>query len=126
VIQQFHVVLDRSPEHSGLANIKAMWGAVFDGLFPLNGSNEETAAMIGVATLVVMLLWEKFRPTKLKLVPGALLGIGICRLVGAFPMIGVIVRSSANVRAGAETRRSTIMHGAWTCCRCLRFHLYRG
>jgi MFS superfamily sulfate permease-like transporter len=76
VIQQFHVVLDRSPEHSGLANIKAMWGAVFGGLFPLNGSNEEAAAMIGVVTLAVMLLWEKFRPAKLKLVPGALLGIG--------------------------------------------------
>src|SRR5580765_8048585 len=29
VIQQFHVVLDRSPEHSGPANIAAMWGAIF-------------------------------------------------------------------------------------------------
>jgi hypothetical protein len=29
VIQQFHVVLDRSPEHSGPANIVAMWSAVF-------------------------------------------------------------------------------------------------
>src|SRR5260370_41489842 len=28
-------------------------------------------------------------------------------------MTGVIVRSSANVQAGAETRKSTIMHGAW-------------
>ncbi len=33
VIQQFHVVLDRAPEHSGPANIAAMWGAVFGGLF---------------------------------------------------------------------------------------------
>src|SRR5215470_8863016 len=29
VIQQFHVVLDRSPQHSGPANIAAMWSAVF-------------------------------------------------------------------------------------------------
>jgi MFS superfamily sulfate permease-like transporter len=208
VIQQFHVVLDRSPEHSGLANIRAMWGAVFGGLFPLNGSNEESAAMIGVLTLVVMLLWEKFRPAKLKLVPGALLGIAaattaaqifhmtvnrvkvpaslgemitfphladlhgqtiagiagtacaiafiasaetllsaaavdqmqtraktnydrelaaqgvgnmLCGLVGALPMTGVIVRSSANVQAGAETRRSTIMHGAWILISVLAF-----
>jgi MFS superfamily sulfate permease-like transporter len=208
VIQQFHVVLDRSPEQSGLANIKAMWGAVFGGLFPLNGSNEESAAMIGVVTLAVMLLWEKFRPAKLKLVPGALLGIGVataiaqifhlavnrvkvpsnlrdmitfpslaglegqtvagivgtacavafiasaetllsaaavdqmqsraktdydrelaaqgvgnmlCGLVGALPMTGVIVRSSANVQAGAETRRSTIMHGAWILLSVLAF-----
>jgi MFS superfamily sulfate permease-like transporter len=208
VIQQFHVVLDRSPEHSGLANIRAMWGAVFGGLFPLNGSNEEAAAMIGLVTLAVMLTWERFRPEKLKLVPGALLGIAaattvaqafhlavhrvsvpanlgdmitfptlgalqsqswtgivgtacaiafiasaetllsaaavdqmqtrtktdydrelaaqgvgnmLCGLVGALPMTGVIVRSSANVQAGAETRRSAIMHGGWILLSVLAF-----
>jgi MFS superfamily sulfate permease-like transporter len=199
VIQQFHVVLDRSPEHSGPANIAAMWGAV-GGLLPLDGSKDEVAALIGLVTLVVMLVWEQFRPAKLRLVPGALLGIAaattvaqvfhlqvhrvsvpanlgdmitlpslaglhgmtwtgivgtacalafiasaetllsaaavdqiqtrvktnydrelaaqgvgnmLCGLVGALPMTGVIVRSSANVQAGAETRKSTIMHGAW-------------
>ena len=42
-------------------------------------------------------------------------GVGntICGLVGALPMTGVIVRSSANVHAGARTRMSTIIHGAW-------------
>jgi MFS superfamily sulfate permease-like transporter len=208
VIQQFHVVLDRSPEHSGLANIKAMWGAVFGGLFPLNGSSEEAAAMIGLVTLAVMMLWERFRPVKLKLIPGALLGIAaattvaqvfhltvhrvsvptnlgemirfptlaglesqswtaiagaafamafiasaetllsaaaldqmqtrqktdydrelaaqgvgnmLCGLVGALPMTGVIVRSSTNVQAGAETRKSTIMHGGWILLSVLAF-----
>ena len=37
----------------------------------------------------------------------------LCGLVGALPMTGVIVRSSANVLAGARTRTSTILHGAW-------------
>jgi MFS superfamily sulfate permease-like transporter len=42
-------------------------------------------------------------------------GIGnmICGLCGALPMTGVIVRSSANVEAGAKTRLSTILHGGW-------------
>lgn len=42
-------------------------------------------------------------------------GVGnfFCGLVGALPMTGVIVRSSANVQAGAMTRLSAIMHGAW-------------
>jgi MFS superfamily sulfate permease-like transporter len=42
-------------------------------------------------------------------------GVGnlLCGLVGALPMTGVIVRSSANVQAGAETRRSAILHGLW-------------
>jgi MFS superfamily sulfate permease-like transporter len=33
--------------------------------------------------------------------------------MGALPMTGVIVRSSANVLAGAQTRLSAILHGAW-------------
>ncbi|HKS15206.1 MAG TPA: SulP family inorganic anion transporter [Pseudomonas sp.] len=42
-------------------------------------------------------------------------GIGnmLCGLLGALPMTGVIVRSSANVQAGATTRFSTIFHGLW-------------
>lgn len=35
---------------------------------------------------------------------------GIC---GALPITGVIVRSSANVQAGAKTRLSSILHGCW-------------
>lgn len=42
-------------------------------------------------------------------------GVGnfLCGAVGALPMTGVIVRSSANVQAGAMTRASTILHGVW-------------
>ena len=42
-------------------------------------------------------------------------GIGnfLCGAVGALPMTGVIVRSSANIQAGAITRASTILHGVW-------------
>ena len=42
-------------------------------------------------------------------------GIGnvACGLLGALPMTGVIVRSSANVNSGAKTRLSAILHGFW-------------
>lgn len=42
-------------------------------------------------------------------------GVGnlICGFLGALPMTGVIVRSSANVEAGGKTRASAILHGAW-------------
>jgi MFS superfamily sulfate permease-like transporter len=42
-------------------------------------------------------------------------GIGnmICGALGALPMTGVIVRSAANLKAGAKTRLSAILHGAW-------------
>lgn len=200
VIQQLHVLLDRSPKATGPANIKAMGGVISTGLFPLDGSNEEWALLVGAVTLLVIFAWERLRPAKLKLVPAALLGIiagtltarllhlnvkridvpaslgdmlslttfanfatvhwapllgtatalafiasaetllsaaavdqmqtkvranydkelaaqglgnMLCGFLGALPMTGVIVRSSANVQAGAETRRSTILHGIW-------------
>ena len=42
-------------------------------------------------------------------------GVGniLCGIAGALPMTGVIVRSSANVQAGAKTRWSAVMHGFW-------------
>ena len=42
-------------------------------------------------------------------------GVGnlLCGAVGALPMTGVIVRSSANVQAGAKTRLAAVLHGAW-------------
>ncbi|MCH2594815.1 MAG: SulP family inorganic anion transporter [Pirellulales bacterium] len=42
-------------------------------------------------------------------------GVGnmICGFVGALPMTGVIVRSSANIEAGGKTRLSAILHGLW-------------
>ncbi len=41
------------------------------------------------------------------------IGNAICGALGVLPMTGVIVRSGANVEAGATTRMSAIMHGAW-------------
>lgn len=42
-------------------------------------------------------------------------GIGntICGLINALPLTGVIVRTSANITAGARTRLSAFLHGAW-------------
>lgn len=42
-------------------------------------------------------------------------GVGnmLCGLLGALPMTGVIVRSAANVQAGAATRVSTMLHAGW-------------
>jgi len=42
-------------------------------------------------------------------------GVGniLCGFLGALPMTGVIVRSAANVQAGAKTRLSAVLHGVW-------------
>ncbi|WP_394617288.1 SulP family inorganic anion transporter [Lentzea sp. JNUCC 0626] len=40
-------------------------------------------------------------------------GNTICGLLGALPMTAVIVRSAANVQAGARTRAARVLHGVW-------------
>ncbi|MDQ0792856.1 SulP family inorganic anion transporter [Streptomyces sp. B1I3] len=40
-------------------------------------------------------------------------GNAVCGLLGALPMTAVIVRSSANVHAGARTKASRVLHGVW-------------
>lgn len=196
---QFHVMLDDAPRASGLANIAAIPEAIMK-VFPIDGSVHHLAAVAGVTTIVTIVLWNKFKPEKLALLPGPLLGVlvgtmcalifalpitlvelpsnftdalniptgealngfldptiiglglvfafvasaetllcatavdkmhigartnydkelraqgignMICGAVGALPMTGVIVRSAANVEAGATTRASAILHGGW-------------
>jgi len=199
VVGQFHVMFDARPLPSGPENLAAMPGRLL-GLEPWDVTAAEMAFGVGLATILAMIGWEKMRPHRLRLVPGALVGVltgtavaailglpvarvavpdsivsavtlpdaGIvagllnpstiasalaiafiasaetllsaaavdkmhdgvrtkydkelraqgvgnllCGVAGALPMTGVIVRSSANVQAGAVSRLSAILHGAW-------------
>jgi MFS superfamily sulfate permease-like transporter len=40
-------------------------------------------------------------------------GNSVCGLLGALPLTAVIVRSAANIHAGARTRLSRVLHGVW-------------
>jgi MFS superfamily sulfate permease-like transporter len=199
VVGQFHVLFDAKPLPNGLSNLTAMPGRLL-GLGADGGwMAAELAFAIGLITIAGMIGWERLRPEKLKLVPGALVGVllgtltafalglpvarvevpsnivsaiapptdllgmwsnpailvaavaiafiasaetllsaaavdkmhngvrtdynkelraqGVgnllCGAAGSLPMTGVIVRSSANVQAGAVTRASTMLHGIW-------------
>ena len=76
VAGQLRVLVDATPLPSGLDNLAAIPGA-FSGLVPLDGSAEQAALLVGVATIAAMLAWERFRPHALKLAPGALVGVGV-------------------------------------------------
>ncbi len=199
VIGQFHILFDAKPLSNGIDNLAMMPARVL-GLTPFDLRSTELALMLGLLTIGMMLAWEKLKPARLGLVPGALLGVlaatgvawglgldvarivvpdsigaafalpggdflapltngslivsaiaiafiasaetllsaaavdrmhdgvrtdynkelraqGVgnllCGVVNALPMTGVIVRSSANVQAGAMTRMSAVMHGVW-------------
>ena len=197
---QFHVMLDDKPKGSGIENLLSIPAAVLHGVFPLDGSRHEIAALLGLLTIGTLMAWDKFKRGPAKLIPGALVGIVmasgvaaafrlpvqyvtvpdnllqslalpaagslsvltdpavvlsalalafiasaetllcatavdrlqtlyrtdydreltaqgvgnfLCGLLGALPMTGVIVRSSANVQAGARTRLSAVLHGLY-------------
>ena len=198
---QFHVMLDDRPRGNGLENLLTIPEAIYKGIFPVDGSVHHMAALVGIVTITTMILWNVFKPKKLKALPAALMGVitgsalaaimgfpilfvevpsdlleaanfvwgdgewsmlgqsgiwigaltlavvasaetllcasavdqlhsgprtdydqelraqglgnMICGVFGALPMTGVIVRSSANVDAGAKTRLSAIAHGLW-------------
>ena len=200
---QFHVMVDDKPKESGIANIISIPAAVWKGVVPQPDTPHHDAALVGIATIAVIVLWTAVisrRIPALKIVPGPLVGIlvatvlaqivqapvayvqlpdslrdgvrlptadgfsklldlevigaavglaivasaetllcasatdrmhdgprtkynremlaqgvgnTLCGLLGGLPMTGVIVRSSANVLAGAKTRLSAILHGVW-------------
>lgn len=199
VIGQFHILFDAKPLSNGIDNLTMMPARVL-GLTPFDLRSTELALMLGLLTIGTMLAWEKLKPARLALVPGALLGVlaatgvawgfgldvariavpdsigaafalpggdfltpltngslivsaiaiafiasaetllsaaavdrmhdgvrtdynkelraqGVgnllCGVVNALPMTGVIVRSSANVQAGAMSRTSAVLHGVW-------------
>ncbi|MCX6613629.1 MAG: SulP family inorganic anion transporter, partial [Acidobacteria bacterium] len=72
---QFHVVVDDTPKGTGIKNIMSIPEAIFNGIFPLDGSPHEMAALIGLLTVAVILGWNKFRPEGLKFLPGPLMGL---------------------------------------------------
>jgi len=72
---QFHVAVDDSPKGSGLENLTSIPKAVYDGIFPLDGSPHEQAAIIGVLTLFVLIGWGLLKNTKIGKVPSALVAV---------------------------------------------------
>lgn len=197
---QFHVMVDDTPKGSGIQNLLSIPQAIFKGMAPGEGVVHHWAAVIGLVTIGSLVLWAKFRPSRLSFVPAPLVavvaatlvafvfkypiryldvpsnllavvvwpsvatlgrlfdpsimgtalavaliattetllcatavdrlhtgprtefdrqlkaqGIGnlVCGALGALPLAGVVVRSSANVQAGARTPLSTFLHGVW-------------
>ncbi len=193
IASQFHMMVDDAPRSSAVDNLLSIPESVYLGLFAGPDTVHHLAAAVGVSTILIIVLWNRFRPRQLRMLPGPLIGVvaatagagllalpiarvevpsdllsvlnwtsaenlsllsvpafwasavglaliasaetllcatatdrmhdgertkynkelraqGIgnmlCGVVGALPMTGVIVRSSANIEAGAKTKWS--------------------
>lgn len=72
---QFHVMLDVKPRAHGLENLISIPSSIYKAIFPPDGSNHHIAALVGIITIITLILWDHFKPKKLKLLPGALMGV---------------------------------------------------
>jgi len=86
------------------------WGAVAVGVLTV-------ALIASVESLLTAVAVDRMKPGSRSNLNRELVGQGAANIVsgsiGGLPITGVIVRSSANVAAGARTRASAIMHGLW-------------
>ncbi|TCK25005.1 SulP family inorganic anion transporter [Pseudonocardia endophytica] len=86
------------------------WAGVLGGMLTV-------ALIASVESLLSAVAVERMRPGTRTDADRELLGQGaantVSGLVGGLPVTGVIVRSSANVTAGAQTRASAVLHGVW-------------
>ncbi|RCJ28018.1 SulP family inorganic anion transporter [Nostoc minutum NIES-26] len=72
---QFHVMLDDKPRTHGIENLIAIPSTIYKAIFPMDGSVHHIAALLGLTTIIIIILWDKFKPRSLKLLPGALIGV---------------------------------------------------
>lgn len=86
-IGQFHVLFDDLPRPSGVENLLAIPVS----LFRLFTDSHSTAGAFaaGIITIASMLAWERFRPTTLRLIPGALVGVTLATLVAFFLQLDI-------------------------------------
>ncbi|MBE9104191.1 SulP family inorganic anion transporter [Nostoc cf. edaphicum LEGE 07299] len=81
---QFHVMLDDSPHTHGLDNLLAIPGAIHKAVTLQDGVVHEIAGLLGVMTIAIIVVWDKFKPRRLKLLPGALISVVVVTTVASF------------------------------------------
>ncbi|MGX7825017.1 SulP family inorganic anion transporter [Actinokineospora sp. 24-640] len=89
---------------------EGQWGAFAAGVLTMT-------LIASVESLLSAVAVSKLRPGARTDLNRELVGQGVANIasgmVGGLPVTGVIVRSSTNVRAGARTRVSAVLHGVW-------------
>jgi len=80
---QFHVMVDDSPRANGLLNLMSIPESVYKGIFPPDGTSHHVAALIGVLTVAVIMIWPKVAPKKLRWLPGALVAVAVATTAAA-------------------------------------------
>jgi len=97
VIKQFHVMLDDDIGGSVLYNLFQIPAGIGKAFSTGGERYHYIAASIGVATLFTIVLWDRFRPARLRYLPGALAGVLAASIAAAalrLPIDYVVIDAS--------------------------------
>lgn len=83
IARQFHVMIDDDIEGSVLYSIFQIPSGMLKAVTTGGERTHYIAASIGMATLLTIVLWDRYRPQKLHIVPGALAGVSVATLAAA-------------------------------------------
>lgn len=79
---QFHIMIDDAPRATGLENILSIPAGIWKAVSPAEGGPaHQEAAAVGVLTIVTIILWNKFAPKQIQVIPGLLAGVAIATIV---------------------------------------------
>jgi MFS superfamily sulfate permease-like transporter len=84
---QFHVMVDDTPKGSGIKNLLSIPMSVYKGLNWTSHDGDTThhiAAAIGVLTIVILALWQRFAVGRMKVLPGSLVAVVVATCVASF------------------------------------------
>ena len=74
---QFHTLVDDPIQGTTLDKLLSLPKAVYKGIFPLDTTRHHQAAYTGLLTIAIIVLWNRFRPDRLKMLPAPLLAVVI-------------------------------------------------
>lgn len=95
---QLHVMIDDKPRAHGLENLLAIPSAISKAFFPVEGSTHHIAAFVGIVTIITLILWDKFKPRSLKLLPGALIAVVLATAIATVMRLPIhYVNAPANL-----------------------------
>lgn len=86
---QFHVMVDDEPRGSGIANLLSIPEAIYKGIMPHDDSSHHWAAMVGLVTILVIIIWKPLVPKVLKVIPAALVAVIVATAFASFIQVPI-------------------------------------
>ena len=78
---QFHVMFDSKPNPHGINNLLSIPSEFYNVISSPQGSNHLIAGIVGLITIVTLNVWNKFKPKRLRLLPGSLIAVVIATAI---------------------------------------------